>query len=97
MYVTSDASGEALLGSKLQSPKSRWKEKYRLYAYDPAVPKTVIRTPATAGPPVRATLKTIALRPIALITDPGGTASEIIEAREGCWNVWTVARPIKVA
>jgi hypothetical protein len=36
-------------------------------------------------------LNIIALSPIALVNESGGTESETIEARDGCWNVCTAA------
>ena len=42
-----------------------------------------INAPATAGPVLRAMLKTTALSPMALVRDLGGTVSEIIAARDG--------------
>ena len=53
-------------------------------------------TPATAGPVMRATLKSIALSPMALVRDSGGTESETIEARDGCWKVCTEAMKMAV-
>ena len=40
--------------------------------------------PASAGPVLRATLKTTALRPMALVRFSGGTESETIAPRAGC-------------
>jgi hypothetical protein len=92
--VTRDVSGQALLGSKLNVQKVATKKNIAWTQYDPAA-KNCDQNARAGGPPVR-TLKTMALRPAALIRDPGGTASEIIEAREDWWNVWTLARAIEV-
>ena len=48
------------------------------------MPKIAMRKPARAGPPLRATLKTMELRPMALVICPSGTASPIMAARDGC-------------
>ena len=60
-------------------------------AYAPPVPDTAMSKPARAGPVLRATLKTIELRPIALIRWLDGTTSATIAALDGCWKVCTIA------
>ena len=53
-------------------------------AYAPPVPNVAMSTPASAGPVLRATLKMIELRPMALVRWLEGTTSAIIAARAGC-------------
>jgi len=59
------------------------KKKTACTLYDIPVPNIEISRPESAGPVLRAMLKTTALSPIALVKVFAGTVSEIIAAREG--------------
>ena len=48
------------------------------------MPNVAMSTPASAGPVLRATLKIIEFRPMALVKWLEGTRSAIITARAGC-------------
>lgn len=57
------------------------------------MPNVAMSTPARAGPVLRATLKIIEFRPMALVKWLDGSVSAIIAARAGCWKAWTTAIP----
>ena len=52
-----------------------------------------MRKPANAGPALRATLKIIEFKPMALVICSVGTASPTMAARDGCWNDCTIDMP----